>query len=176
MKKGDYLFIQFAHNDMKAGSVEATGFKETLQRFIDQTREKGGVPVLVTAMERRGGVNAPTLNGYPEAMRELAKADNVALIDLNAMSVELYKAFPADELPKLFAEASPGKYDGTHHGNFGSYELSKCVVMGIMKAGLPLASEISDDFKDFDPAHPDSLAAFDLPASPGFSTLRPLGD
>jgi hypothetical protein len=66
--------------------------------------------------------------------------------------------------------------DGTQHNNYGSYELARCIVEGIKQDKLPLADSISDDFKDFDPAHPDPVATFQMPVSPNFSSVKPLGN
>ncbi len=99
MKPGDYLFIQYGHNDMKEkgeGVGAFTTYKADLKRFVDGAKEKGGIPVLVTSMERKAGVEHATLGDYPEAVRQVAKEENVTLIDLNAMSVILYKALGAD--------------------------------------------------------------------------------
>ena len=126
------------------------------------------MPVLITSVERKGGVEAPTLMGYPDIVREVAKEENCALIDLNTMSLVFYKALGAD-LGKAFQ-------DPTHHNNYGSYELAKCVVEGIKKAKLPLAKFIVDDFKGFDPAKPDAVASFEMPASPTVSKEKPLGN
>ena len=98
----------------------------------------------------------------------MAKEENVTLIDLNAMSVIFYKALGAD-LGKAFQ-------DGTHHNNYGSYEIAKCVVEGIKKSDLPLAKSIVDDFGDFDPAHPDSVDGFTMAVSPMRDTLKPDGN
>jgi lysophospholipase L1-like esterase len=171
MKPGDYLFIQYGHNDMKEkgeGVGAFTTYKADLKRFVDGAKEKGGIPVLVTSMERKAGVEHATLGDYPEAVRQVAKEENVTLIDLNEMSVTLYKALGAD-LGKAFQ-------DGTHHNNYGSYEIAKCVVEGIKKSGLPLAKSIVDDFGDFDPAHPDPVDSFTMPASPMKDTLKPDGN
>jgi hypothetical protein len=54
--------------------------------------------------------------------------------------------------------------------------LAKCIVLGIRQAKLPLAQSIVPDFGDFDPAHPDPVATFVMPASPNASTLKPLGN
>ena len=169
MKPGDYLFIQFGHNDMKSRAPNAREtYKSDLREVVERTRALGGTPVLVTSMERKAGVNAPTLMGYPDAMREAAKEEHCALIDLNAMSLVFYKAL-GDNLGKAFQ-------DGTHHNNYGSYELARCVVEGIKQDKLPLAKHIVDDFKGFDPAHPDSVADFQMPPSPVSSTEQPLGN
>jgi lysophospholipase L1-like esterase len=168
MTKGDYLLIQFGTNDEKDGQSALETYKANLKKIIGRTRSLGGTPVLVTSMERKGGVNGPTLNGYPEGMREVAKAEGCALVDLNAMSLVFYKALGAD-LGKAFQ-------DGTHHNNYGSYELAKCVVEGLKQDKLPLSKYIVADFGDFDPAHPDPVADFTMPASPNHSSEKPLGN
>ena len=169
MKPGDYLFIQFGHNDMKDRATNAVAvYKENLKRFINGAKSKGGVPVLVTSMERKSGVDHDTLGDYPAAVREVAKEENVALIDLHAMSKTLYNAF-GRQIDKAFQ-------DGTHHNNYGSYELAQCIVLGIQQNKLGLAKFIVEDFKGFDPAHPDPVETFVMPASPGTIGARPLGD
>lgn len=169
MKAGDYLFVQFGHNDMKSKKADALDrYKGDLIEVVKQTRAKGGTPVLVTSMERKTGVERPTLDGYPDVVREVAQEEHCALIDLNAMSIAFYKALGPD-LDKSFV-------DGTHHNNYGSYELAKCVVQGIERTRLPLASYISADFKGFDPSHPDPVDTFYMPASPERSMVKPRGN
>jgi lysophospholipase L1-like esterase len=169
MKPGDYLFVQFGHNDMKNHATNALEiYKSDLKKIVERTRQIGGTPVLVTSMERKNGVEQDTLMGYPQAVRDVAREENCALIDLNAMSRLFYKALGGD-IGKAFQ-------DGTHHNNYGSYELAKCVVTGIRQAGLPLARSIVDDFGDFDPAKPDPVVTFEMAASPNASTIKPLGN
>jgi lysophospholipase L1-like esterase len=169
MKSGDYLFIQFGHNDMKSKKPNALGqYKRDLMDVVKQTRAHGGIPVLVTSMERKAGVERPTLAGYPDAVREVARREHCALIDLNAMSIAFYRALG----PKL----DSAFVDGTHHDNYGSYELAKCVVTGIEQTRLPLTAYLSDDFKRFEPGHPDAVEAFYMPASPGRSMVKPMGN
>ena len=169
MKKGDYLFVQFGHNDMKDKATNALeAYTANLEKVIARTRELGGTPVLITSMERKGGLEQDTLAGYPDAVRAVAKTEHCALIDLHAMSRSFYRAL-RENVGKAFQ-------DGTHHNNYGSYELAKCVVLGIQKAQLPLAKAIVDDFGDFDPAHPDAVATFTMPASPTVSAEKPLGN
>jgi lysophospholipase L1-like esterase len=168
IKPGDYLFVQFGHNDMKSHATNALDiYKSDLKKVVERTRSLGGTPVLVTSMERKAGVNGPTLMGYPDAVREVAKEENCALIDLNAMSLIFYKALGAD-LDKAFQ-------DGTHHNNYGSYELAKCVVLGIERDKLPVAKFIVSGFK-FDPAHPDDVNTFQMAVSPHVSDTKPLGN
>ena len=65
--------------------------------------------------------------------------------------------------------------DGTHHNNYGSYELAKCMIKGIKDTILDLAKFLVNDVPDFDPSHPDS-PEFHLPASPDHDSTKPLGD
>ncbi len=122
MKPGDYLFVQFGHNDMKNKATNALEiYRADLRKIVERTRTFGGTPVLVTSMERKNGVEHDTLAGYPQTVRDVAKEENCALIDLNAMSRVFYRALGTN-LDKAFQ-------DGTHHNNYGSYELAKCVVL-----------------------------------------------
>ena len=169
MKSGDWLFVQFGHNDMKDKATNALEtYRTNLKKIAARTREKGGTLVLVTSMERKGGVERDTLAGYPQTVRDVAKEEGVALIDLHAMSKVLYKALGPD-LGKAFQ-------DGTHHNNYGSYEIAKCVAEGIRQNKLSLAKFLVDDFAGFDPAKPDAVAAFDVPESPLRSEKKPDGN
>ncbi len=169
MKKGDYLFIQFGHNDMKDRATNALAtYKANLQKFIARTKAAGGIPVLVTPMERKTGVDHDTLGEFPATVCEVAKEEQVALIDLHAMSRTLYNAL-GRQIDKAFQ-------DGTHHNNYGGYELAKCIVEGIKANKLELVRFIAADYKGFDPAHPDPVESFVMPASPGPTGARPLGD
>ena len=162
MKKDDYLFMQFTHNDSKDSWPQTyvepeTTYKAYLKVYIAEARQRGATPVLVTAMDRGvRGVGTPTHGhgGYPQAMREVALEEHVPLIDLYNMSIAFYEAAGADA-PKILA-------DGTHSTAYGGYEFAKCIVMGIKQNKLDLANYIVDDFKDFDPAHPDTEAALNL--------------
>jgi lysophospholipase L1-like esterase len=182
IKAGDWLFIQFGHNDEKRQwpqtYVEAhTTYKAYLKAFIAEARLRGATPVLVTPMQRRNfdehGKIKNTHGDYPEAMREVAAEEKVALIDLERMSVAFYETLGPARAPLAF---SAGGQDATHHNNYGAYELAKCVVQGIRDAGLPLAQFITGDFEGFDPARPDAPETFALPASPLRSNLAPRGN
>ena len=169
MQPGDYLFVQFGHNDMKSKAPDKLDiYKNDLKKVIADTRAKGGTPVLVAPQERKAGVEHGTLEGYPDAVREVAKSENCALIDLNQMSLVFYKAL-GDKLPLAFQ-------DGTHHNNYGSYELAQCIIKGIKEDKLPLAASIAEGYGDFDPAHPDDATTFQMAASPKASREKPLGN
>lgn len=169
IQPGDYLLIQFGHNDMKSKNPNKKEiYRHDLENLVDRTRKHGATPVLVTSMERKAGVHHNTLEGYPQIVREVAKEKKAPLVDLNAMSKVLYKAL-GKNLDKAFV-------DGTHHDNYGSYELAQCVLEGLRKDKLPLVKYIRSGVPHFDPSKPDSIADFDVPASQKVQTEKPLGN
>jgi lysophospholipase L1-like esterase len=182
MKPGDYLLMQFGHNDQKEkgeGVGPFTSYKANIKRHIALVRARGGVPVIVSPMERRAfdadGKVKPSLTDFAEASRQAAQEERVASIDLNAMTQRFYEALGPQKSALAFA-APDGKQDNTHHNNYGSYELAQCIIQGIRDNKLGIAREILDDFQGFDPAHPDPLESFTLPARPARPSQRPLGN
>ncbi len=183
MQPGDYLLMQFGHNDQKQIAAGKGGpfttYKAELKQHVEGVRARGGIPVVISPMERRNfdgqGHIVPSLTDYAEAARQSAKELGVAFIDLNAMSIPFYDALGKDRAYLAFAGTGTNR-DATHHDNYGAYELAKCIVQGIRDNQLPLAKFIADDFKTFDPAHPDPVDSFAVPASPRFTNQRPLGD
>ncbi len=176
MKPGDFLFIQFGHNDMKEKGVGVgafTTYKADLKRYVAAARKQGGIPVLITPMHRKRldatGQVVNTLGDYPEAVRQAAQEEKVPLIDLNAMSATLYAALGPQHIDQAFQ-------DGTHHNNFGSYELARCIVEGIRQNRLRLSTFLTNDLPRFDPAHPDSPDGFKMPLSSGSSAQKPDGN
>ena len=180
MKKGDYLFLQFGHNDEKASWPQTyvepfTTHKAYLKVFIAEARRRGAIPVLVTPMQRRNfdGLKIRNTHGdFPESVRQTAREESVPLIDLSAMSMAFYEALGPEKSPLAFS----GGRDATHHSDYGAYELAKCVVEGVRANKLDLARYIVEDYRPFDPAHPDPPEAFDVPASPGRSNVPPRGN
>lgn len=191
MNPGDYLFMEFAHNDQKPGGnhVEPyTTYQEELMFFITEARKKGGKPVLVTSTNRRKfdeqGKIENTLEEYPDAMRQLAAKENILLIDLNAMSKEFYEALGVEDSKKAFVHYPANTFpnqkealaDNTHFNAYGAYELAKCIVQGIISKNHDLAKYIVDDFENFNPAKPDSFEGFFWPESPSVEIAKPDGN
>jgi lysophospholipase L1-like esterase len=182
IKPGDYLFIQFGHNDEKKSWPQTyvaahTTYEAYLRAFIAEARLRGATPVLVTPLQRRvfdaAGKIRNTHGDYPQAVRDVAAAEKVPLIDLSRLSATFYEALGPAKSPVAF---SAGGKDITHTDNYGAYELAQCVVQGIRDAGLPLAHDISPDFTGFDPAKPDPPDTFNLAVSPLHSNVRPRGN
>jgi lysophospholipase L1-like esterase len=183
MQPGDWLLMQFGHNDQKQVAAGTGGpfttYEKELQAHLAAVRRVGGRPVVISPMERRrfdaAGHLVPTLADYAAAAREAAGAEGVPFIDLNAMSIRFYQALGAEGSAQAFA-APGGKVDNTHHDNYGAFELAKCVAQGLREKVPELAAHLADDFTGFDPAQPDPRASFGLPPSPAFTNQRPLGD
>lgn len=191
MKKGDYLLMEFAHNDQKPGGnhVDAfTTYKDELKFFINEARKKGGIPVLVTSTNRRRfdeqGKIINTLENYPDAMRQLAKEENIMLLDLNAMSKTFYEALGPELSKKAFVHYPANTYpnqekelaDNTHFSPYGAYELAKCIVQSIVDQDLPLKKFVRSDWKTFDPAQPDDPSKFIWFESPNVNVMKPDGN
>ncbi len=184
MKPGDTLIMQFGHNDQKQIAAGTGGpfttYKAEIKQHVDAVRQRGGIPVIVSPMERRefdeNGRIKPTLADFAEAARQAAQELQAACIDLNAMSRPFYEALGPEQSKLAFARPAPDKVDNTHHDNYGAYELAKCVVQGIRDARLGIAQYIVDDFQGFDPAYPDPVASFDVPPSPVVTIEKPPGN
>jgi len=190
-KPGDYLFIEFTHNDQKPGEnylEPFTTYKQTLKEWITEARNRKMIPVLVTSMHRRNfdstGHIVNTLLEYPEVMRQTAKEENVALIDLNAMSKILYEAWGPERSIKAFvhypANTFPGQdkklEDNTHFNPYGAYQLARCIVNSIQKQNLPLAKFIRKEVSAYYPAKPPPFEKFYWPQSFLVTSTKPDGN
>jgi lysophospholipase L1-like esterase len=165
LRAGDWVMIQFAHNDQKAQWPQthadaANTYPAYLRAYIAEIRRRGGTPILVTSPERRNfdanGRITPSLADYPDAMRAVARAEKTPLVDLNAMSIAFYEALGPDASARAFADEGR---DRTHHDEYGAWSLARMVVEGLRRSdpGLlaGLAAHLAPDTGRFDPAHPD---------------------
>jgi lysophospholipase L1-like esterase len=188
IKPGDYVFIQFGHNDQKAGNSTKSGYRKRLKEWIQKAKQLGAIPVLVTSMNRRvfdeNNKIVNTLDDFPDAMREIAKEENVYLIDLNALSKTLFEAMGPELSKKVFVYYPPNSYpnqpnalaDDTHFNPYGAYELAKCVVKSIVDQNLPLKKYISKNEKNFSPNKPADVEKFYWPESVFMESLKPDGN
>ncbi len=181
LKPSDYVLIQFGHNDQKEnwpGAGPFTHYKANLKTFVTAIREKGGVPVIVTSMERRRwsreGEPQETLTDFAEAGRQVGREENVPVIDLHAMSLKLYKALGPERSKLAFMHYPPLK-DDTHFNNYGGYQLARSVVEGIKVEVPELAKRLADDVKPYDPSQPDPPETFHIAASPPAEVETPEG-
>lgn len=157
MRPGDWVLIQFGHNDSKDTdttryAAAQTDFRKNLSRFITETRAKGGDVVLITPVMRRrfdeNGHFFDTHGEYPQAVKDVAKAMKVALIDLHAKSREVIEKAGAEgskrlfmHLPgKMYAKFPDGKVDDTHFSGYGATVMATLVAEGIRAIGNPLSA------------------------------------
>jgi len=153
IKPGDRLLISFGHNDEKIEdparyTEPSTTYKSYLSQYIDRSRAKGAVPVLITSVERRRftgtGVISPTHGAYPAAMRELAIAKRVPLIDLTASSTALWNQSGVEGTKKHFLHLAAGQHpnypdgvqDNTHFQAFGAIEVARLVASSLRDQGV----------------------------------------
>lgn len=188
IKPGDYVFIQFGHNDQKEKGKDAGPFKSykrRLEQFVDKIRKHKGNPVVVTPMERRRfrhGKPYTTLHDYAKAVRQVAAEKKVPMIDLHTMSLKFYGALGSRGSTKAFvhypANTFPGQKkklkDDTHHNVYGGYELAKCIVEGIKENVPELAKHLRKGLPKFDPSKPDK--DIDIPASTVSTEKKPDGN
>jgi lysophospholipase L1-like esterase len=149
--------VQFATNDMKDRTLDAATWKGLLQTYIDVARKHQATCVLVTAQPRRQfdaqGKIINSLGSFPQWMRELAKEQNVPLIDLNAKATSFFETLGPDGSTKAFVHYPAGTFpthpealaDNTHLNAYGAFELAKLVAQGIKEQNLDLASHLAGD-------------------------------
>ncbi|MGO4539945.1 rhamnogalacturonan acetylesterase [Paenibacillus sp. 2TAB19] len=152
IKSGDYLWIQFGHNDEKQDEERATepfgSYKEKLAIYVEEARARGAIPVLITPMHRRKfdsqGRIIDTHGDYLLGMKELAGELDVPLIDLAAKSKTLYEGLGDEPSKALFMWAYPGEFihfpdgaqDDTHFQELGAIRVAGLVVEGVRELGL----------------------------------------
>lgn len=190
IRPGDYLFIEFGHNDQKMtgpGDGPWESYSDHMRHFIREARRMQAIPVVVTPTARRRfdaeGNSVNTLDDFPAAGRRMAEEEQVPLIDLNRMTTLLYEAMGVEESKQAFvhypANTFPGQIealaDNTHFNGYGAYQIAKCVLQGIRDNELPLADYIVD-MLGYDPEKPDSVEQFWLPLSPGIELVKPDGN
>ncbi len=191
LKPGDYLFIEFAHNDEKLKGPENTAwesYSKYLAEYVETARNKGAIPVLVTPTQRRAfnpdGTLKPTHGDFPDAMRAVAKKMNVPLIDITQMTTQLYEKWGVEASKNALvhypANTFPGQEkaleDNTHFNSFGANEIALCVLKGIRDLDLPLKKNITKETPAYDPTKPNYFSAWTLPMSNRYEVTKPDGN
>jgi lysophospholipase L1-like esterase len=159
-RKGDYCFIQFGHNDAKIDNPlrytdSETTYKENLQFFIDKLESVRAVPVLFTSIYRRNFDSAssllPNCHGkYPEAMKVVARMNNVLLLDMCTATYQLLQRLGNEASKRLFMHFEKGIYDNypegmrdnTHLRFDGAFAISKIFIDELIRINHPLCSFI----------------------------------
>ena len=153
VKKGDFVTVQFAHNDQK-NQNDVNNYETTLTKYANEIKAKGATPLFVTSTARQNETDPKTaVGGLPERMRALGKKLGVTVLDLNQHSITLGKALGGNKEKMYMYTAS----DKTHLCEYGAYELARANIEEI-KAKMPeLAKHLRDDHEAFDSSKPDPL-------------------
>ena len=148
VKPGDYVFIQFGHNDAKESDesryAAAWGaYQDNLRLFIDGVREKGGTPVLLTPVARRwfkdGVLDRNCHTDYPAAMKAVADEKGVTLLDVTTKTLDWLDSI-GDQASKAYFMISTGKDDNTHTVAAGARKVTE-IVCGLIGEQIPELAE-----------------------------------
>jgi lysophospholipase L1-like esterase len=155
--EGDYVFIQFGHNDevsTKKTYTTEEEFRNNLMKYIRESENKKAIPVLLTPVARRKfdstGRIAGTHDVYSAIVRSVAAAENVLLIDLDKNSQALYQQFGVENSKLLFLQLKPGEHpnypdgkeDNTHFNELGARLIAQTVLKEIKDLIPELAERI----------------------------------
>ncbi|MEV0222356.1 rhamnogalacturonan acetylesterase [Streptomyces sp. NPDC050704] len=160
IRSGDYLFVQFGHNDATVGNAERytspADYKEYLRNdYIRATRARGATPVVVTPVSRRS-YNASTgkfnvsFPAYVDAAKAVAREEGAPLVDLSAASRTYLDGVGIEGSKQIFLWLNPGQYpnfpngvqDNTHFQERGAVEMARLVSRAVAGLGLPISGEV----------------------------------
>lgn len=189
LKKGDYVFVEFGHNDekeKKPGDGAWYHYQYQLKIFVDQVRKKGAEIVFLTPTQRRAFNDDKktirnTHGDFPAAMKMVAEKENVPLIDLNQMTKTFFETLGYEDSKRALVHYPEEMYgrkleDNTHFNPYGAYEVAKCVVMGIKALNLPIVNYLRPEWQDFNPAQPDDWKTFQWAPSRIVENQKPDGN
>jgi len=157
LKEGDFVIIQFGHNDevpTKSRYTPPKEFQKLLRQYVAESREKGASPLLLTPITRRqfneDGKVKETHEQYSALMREVAKSEEVPLIDMDRKSQALLEKIGEDKSTLLFLQLEPGQNpnypdgvtDNTHFSETGARMMAELVLQGFKELDHELAKYI----------------------------------
>ncbi len=165
VKPGDYLFVQFGHNDNTPSRpnryVAPADFGKWIQTYVNGAIQRGVTPVLVTPVARydystNSDGSLKSFNSgfakYGAVMKEISKEQNIPLIDLTARTIAVCNKYGIEGSKTLFLHVAAGVYEGqykngatdnTHLQVLGAREFSKCVAQGLKAGKHPALSAIA---------------------------------
>jgi unsaturated rhamnogalacturonyl hydrolase len=158
LQAGDYVIIQFGHNDQKPDEARhadsRTTYKSNLEKYVKETRAKGAFPILCTSIVRRKfnekGVLTDTHGDYPDTVRRVSKEFAVPLLDLQLKTKLLISELGPEKSKSLYLYASAGAYpnrpngvqDDTHLNSEGAAEVARMAVEEMKALKLPLVNSL----------------------------------
>ena len=150
--KPNYILIQFGHNDQpgKGPTRETdpnTTYRENMSRYVDEARNIGAQPILVTSLSRRrwqldGRISTPNQQPYIDVVRKIAAEKKVPLIDLYALSIAKYEELGKEKCFEISPKDSKGGWDGTHLNPKGSGIFGQMMAEELKKTVPDLAPVI----------------------------------
>lgn len=151
LKAGDFVLIQFGHNDEKIteaalGTDPFTTYEKYLSIYLDDAQAKGATPILLTSINRNswsGGVLQDTHGDYPVAMRQLAQARQVSLVDATALTKTYFERIGQAATTKLFMDLAAGEFpnypsgntDNTHLQETGARTIAQMILADLYRQG-----------------------------------------
>lgn len=157
LKAGDYVFVQFGHNDeakTKKTYTTEEEFKDNLSKYVSESLKAGAFPVLITPVARRRfdatGKVQPSHEVYSEIVRTVSREMRVPLIDLDKESMLLLEKMGAENSKLLFNKLEPGQNpnypqgidDNTHFNEYGARRMAELVLAEIKNLNLELKDHI----------------------------------
>ncbi|MFN3941979.1 MAG: rhamnogalacturonan acetylesterase [Flavobacterium sp.] len=156
LKKGDYVLIQFGHNDSKDTDPvrytnPQTSYRYNLITYINEVRDKGATPILLSSIARRKfndqGVLLDAHGNYTLVARLVAQEFNVEFIDMQYLTEQLFLKYGVESSKKLVLNFEPGEHpyfpegktDNTHLTEFGATEIAKLFVDEMVKKNHPIS-------------------------------------
>lgn len=161
LKNGDYVFIQFGHNDQKENDPNRytnphTAYRNNLMKFVKETLQKKANPILFSSIARRNfneqGVLIDTHGAYPMEAHLVAKEMNIPFIDLQYLTEKLEESYGIEGSKKLhlhykageIAYYPEGKEDNTHLSELGATEIAKLVLQQVELLNIPLKTRVQN--------------------------------
>ena len=156
-KEGDYVFVQFGHNDevpTKKTYTTEVEFSNNLKQYVSEAKNKKAIPILLTPMARRkfdaGGKIEGTHDVYAQIVRDVAKEEKVILFDMDKITQQLYQQFGVENSKWLFLQLKPGEHpnypegkeDNTHFSELGARLIAQLVLAEIKQQVPELATRI----------------------------------
>lgn len=161
IKPNDYFLIQFGHNDatvsIPARYASPADYKNYLKTYIEGTRQRGAIPILVTPVGRRDynettGIFNVSFPTYVAAMKEVADELDVDLVDLSTLSRTYYDSIGPIGTLAVFLHLEAGIYtafpsgsvDNTHFQEYGAIQIARLLSGGIKALNIPLSALVTD--------------------------------
>jgi lysophospholipase L1-like esterase len=157
LKPGDYVFIQFGHNDQKEDSPERYAapwgeYKENLAKMVNEARAKSATPILLTSIARRkfgeSGRLVPTLGEYPDVVKDVSRSLKIQLIDMHKLTTDLINQLGDEHSKEIYLWTPPdqnfpeGRKDDTHLSEKGAVEYAKLVIEELSLIDCPLKKHL----------------------------------